>query len=138
MNIKLSMEAKIIQIPKISDRRGNLSFIEWGEILPFRIQRTYWTYDVPGGEKRDGHAFKTQHEFIVALSGAFDVTVIDCNGKKNVFQLNRSYFGLYIPPINWRVVDNFSTNAFGLHLSSSLYDEKDYIRDFDAYIQCKK
>jgi oxalate decarboxylase/phosphoglucose isomerase-like protein (cupin superfamily) len=129
------MQVSIINLPKINDQRGNLSFIENGDLLPFKIKRTYWTYDVPGGEIREGHAYKTQHEFIIALSGAFDVTIIDKNGNKSVFQLNRSYFGLYIPPMHWRVVDNFSTNAFGLHLSSTKYNEDDYIRDFNHYKQ---
>jgi hypothetical protein len=129
------MQVRIINLPKITDERGNLSFIENGDLLPFKIERTFWTYDVPGGEIRDGHAYKTQHEFIVALSGSFDVTIIDKSGIKRVYQLNRSYFGLYIPPKNWRVVDNFSTNAFGLHLSSTFYNEDDYIRDFNQYTQ---
>jgi hypothetical protein len=127
------MSARIIQLPKISDPRGNLSYIQSGEILPFQIKRTFWTYNVPGGEDRDGHAYKIQHEFIVALSGSFDILVIDKHNNKTTYNLNRSYFGLYIPPQTWRVVNNFSTNAFGLHLCSNYYDEKDYMRDFREY-----
>lgn len=126
-------KVSIIQLPKITDQRGNLSFMEFPGHLPFEIERTFWTYNVPGGEERDAHAYKTQHEFIVALSGSFDVVVKDRNGKETLYQLNRSYFGLYLPPLTWRVVNNFSTNAFGLHLSSGNYNEFDYIRDFNVF-----
>ncbi len=131
------LKHKIIQLPKITDKRGNLSFIESPNHVPFEIKRTFWTYNVPGGEERDAHAYKTQHEFIVALSGSFDVIVKDKNGLETKYQLNRSYFGLYLPPLTWRVVNNFSTNAFGLHLSSNIYNEIDYIRDFNSFLLCK-
>lgn len=126
-------KARLIPLPKITDQRGNLSFMEYPSHLPFEIARTFWTYNVPGGEERDAHAYKTQHEFIVALSGSFDVVVKDKNGNETLFQLNRSYFGLYLPPLTWRVVNNFSTNAFGLHLCSGIYNEVDYIRDFSEF-----
>lgn len=126
-------KARVIQLPKISDQRGNLSFIEYPSSLPFEIERSFWTYDVPGGEMRDAHAYKTQHEFIVALSGSFDVVVNEKNGTETLFQLNRSYFGLYLPPFTWRVLKNFSTNAFALHLCSGNFNEMDYIRDFNVF-----
>lgn len=123
---------KIIQLPKISDSRGNLSVIEEFKEIPFKIERTYWIYDVPGGEHRGGHAYKENQEFIVALSGSFDV-VLD-NGKgKQVFSLNRSYNGLYVPKGMWREMENFSTNSLALVLSSTKYDASDYIRDYDEF-----
>lgn len=126
------MEPKIIQLPKIQDSRGNLSFFETPENLPFEIKRTYWIYDVPGGEARGSHAFKEQQEFIIALSGSFDVILND--GKKEYkFQLNRSYYGLYIPKMFWRSLDNFSTNSLALIVSDRFFNEEDYIRDFDKF-----
>ncbi len=123
---------KLIDLPKICDPRGNLSFIQDGTHLPFDIARVYWIYDVPGGKFRDGHAFRTQEEFIVALSGSFDVVLND--GDKVVrHHLCRSYYGLYVPAMTWREIDNFSTNSVALVLSSTLYDEDDYIRDFNTY-----
>lgn len=123
---------KLIDLPKICDPRGNLSFIQDGTHLPFDISRVYWIYDVPGGKFRDGHAFRTQEEFIVALSGSFDVVLKD--GDKVVrHHLCRSYYGLYVPAMTWREIDNFSTNSVALVLSSTLYDEDDYIRDFNTY-----
>ena len=127
------MKPQIITLPKITDQRGNLSFMEFPAHLPFEIERTFWTYNVPGGQERDAHAYKTQHEFIVALSGSFDVTIRDQQGNESSFQLNRSYFGLYLPPLTWRTVNNFSTNAFALHLCSGPYNEIEYIRDFNAF-----
>ncbi len=122
----------IIQLPKILDERGNLSFIEGDNHIPFKIERTYWIYDVPGGEVRGGHAYKTLQEFIVALSGSFDVVLND--GKNDMrFQLNRSYYGLYIPKMYWRHIENFSTNSLALILASAPYDEKEYIRDFNQF-----
>jgi hypothetical protein len=122
--------ASIIQLPKILDARGNLTFIEGGRHLPFEIKRVFWTYDVPGGEIRGGHAYHRQHEVIVALSGSFDVVVKNADGTIERFSLNRSYSGLYLPPQTWRHMENFSTNALGLHLSSHEFDASDYIRDF--------
>ncbi len=122
----------IIQLPKIEDLRGNLSIIEEEMHVPFKIERTYWIYDVPGGQTRGGHAFKKQKEFIVALSGSFDVHVDDGNNKK-VFSLNRSYYGLFIPAGIWRQMENFSTNSLAVILSSTAFDEDDYIRDYNAF-----
>ena len=123
---------KIIQLPKITDPRGNLSIIEQIKQIPFVIKRVHWIYDVPGGLDRGGHAFKETEEFIVALSGSFDV-VIDDGERKQVFSLNRSYFGLYVPKGMWRTMTNFSTNSLALVLSSTEYDEKDYVSDYDEY-----
>lgn len=126
------MTPKIINLPKILDRRGNLSFFEHPQQLPFKIARTYWIYDVPGGEIRGSHAFKEQQEFIVALSGSFDVVLND--GKEEVkFSLNRSYYGLYIPNKYWRRLENFSTNSLALIVSDKLFNPDDYIRDFDQF-----
>ena len=124
----------IIQLPKFLDARGNLSFIEQNNHIPFKIERTYWIYDVPGGEKRGGHAYKNNEELIVALSGSFDVIVNDGKEKKT-FSLNRSYYGLYVPKGTWREMQNFSTNSLALILSSTNYDESDYIRDYDEFMQ---
>lgn len=123
---------KIIELPKFLDARGNLSFIEQENHIPFKIERTYWIYDVPGGEKRGGHAYRNNEELIVALSGSFDVIVDDGNEKKT-FSLNRSYYGLYVPKGTWREMQNFSTNSLALILSSTRYDESDYIRDYDEF-----
>jgi hypothetical protein len=120
---------RIIQLPKFLDPRGNLSFLESNNQVPFEIKRTYLIYDVPGGEKRGGHAFKVQEEFIIALSGSFDVVVEDKAGKTLVFSLNRSYFGLFIPKGIWRHMENFSTNAVCLVASSTFFDSEDYVRD---------
>lgn len=125
-------KVKIIDLPKISDPRGNLSFFESGVHIPFEIKRTYWIYDVPGGEIRGSHAFKESHEFIVALSGSFDVVLND-GAKEIKYSLNRSYFGLYVPNLLWRSLDNFSTNSLALVVSKIPHDEKDYIRNFDDY-----
>lgn len=125
-------DAKIIDLPKICDRRGNLSFIQNQTHVPFDIARVYWIYDVPGGKNRDGHAFRTQHELIVALSGSFDVVLSDGNETKR-FHMARSYYGLYVPAMTWREIDNFSTNSVALVLSSTLYDPQDYINDFDHF-----
>jgi dTDP-4-dehydrorhamnose 3,5-epimerase-like enzyme len=127
---------KIIDLPKIKDPRGNLSFFENSNQIPFDIKRTYWIYDVPGGEIRGSHALKESHEFIVALSGSFDVVLHD--GEKEVkFNLNRSYYGLYVPNLLWRRVENFSTNSLALIVSSIPYNSNDYIRDFDEYKKLK-
>jgi dTDP-4-dehydrorhamnose 3,5-epimerase-like enzyme len=124
----------IINLPKIVDERGNLTFIEEENHIPFKIKRVYWIYDVPGGQKRGGHAFKEQQEFIVALSGSFDV-VIDDGEQKQTFPLNRSYYGLYIPNGLWREMNNFSTNSLALVLSSTEFSEDDYIRDYAAFLK---
>ena len=130
-------EPKIIQLPKFLDERGNLSFVEQENHIPFVIKRTYWIYDVPGGENRGGHAYRKNEEFIVSLSGAFDVILTD--GKKNLsFQLNRSYYGLYVPKGWWREMRNFSTNSFCLILSSTKYDPNDYVRDYDEFLKMKR
>ncbi|SEF98912.1 sugar 3,4-ketoisomerase [Parabacteroides chinchillae] len=125
---------KIISLPKILDRRGNLSFIEAKNHIPFEIKRTYWIYDVPGGEIRGGHAYKENEEFIVALSGSFDV-VLDDGKERKVYSLNRSYYGLYVPKMYWREMENFSTNSLALILSSTDYDQFDYIRDYDEFLK---
>ena len=129
-------DCKIIELPKFLDARGNLSFAEQNNHIPFEIKRTYWIYDVPGGEERGGHAFRLNQEFIVALSGAFDVVVDDGQNKKT-FSLNRSYYGLYVPAGLWREINNFSTNSLALEFGSEHYDEADYIREYDEYLQFK-
>ncbi|MFC6098074.1 FdtA/QdtA family cupin domain-containing protein [Flavobacterium qiangtangense] len=123
---------KIINLPKIVDKRGNLSFFESPRQLPFEIARTYWIYDVPGGETRGSHAFKEQNEFIIALSGSFDIVLHD-GEKEEKFSLNRSYYGLYIPKMFWRRLENFSTNSLALIVSDKHFNEADYIRDFDEF-----
>lgn len=130
-------DAKIIELPRFADPRGNLSFVEQLKHIPFEIKRTYWIYDVPGGESRGGHAFKHNEEFIVALSGAFDV-IVDDGVKKKRFTLNRSYYGLYVPAGLWREMKNFSTNSFALEFGSIHYDVSDYLRDYDEYQKMKK
>lgn len=125
-------EAEIIQLPKIIDQRGNLSFMEENHHIPFDIKRTYWIYDVPGGEVRGGHAYKENQEFIVALSGSFDV-MIDTGIEQKVFSLNRSHYGLYVPQGMWRQMENFSTNSLALVLASTNYDTNDYIYDYNVF-----
>lgn len=124
---------EIVNLPKIEDERGNLSFFESMNQIPFQIKRAYWIYDVPGGYERGGHAFKQQKEFIIALSGSFDVVISD-GSNRQVFSLNRSYYGLYIPNGYWRQMENFSTKCLALVVSSTEYEESDYIRDFDMYL----
>ncbi len=128
---------KIIQLPKITDPRGNLSIIEQNKQITFEIKRVHWVYDVPGGFDRGGHAYFETEEFIVALSGSFDV-VVDDGGEKKTYQLNRSYFGLYVPKGMWRTMTNFSTNSLALVLSSTEYNEKDYISDYEEYKAWRK
>lgn len=128
---------QIIQLPKIVDPRGNLSFFEFPKQLPFAMQRVYWIYDVPGGEIRGAHAFREQNEFIVALSGSFDVVLHD-GVEELKFSLNRSYYGLYVPKMLWRKLENFSTNALALIASDCKYNDQDYIRDFDTFLSYKK
>ena len=125
--------AHIIPLPKFEDPRGNLTFIEQENHIPFQIKRVYWIYDVPGGQIRGGHAFKEQQELIVALSGSFDV-VVDDGKVKQTFSLNRSYFGLYLPAGLWRQMQNFSTNSLALVLSSTHFNADDYIYDYDSFL----
>ena len=128
---------RIIELPKFLDARGNLSFAEQNNHIPFEIKRTYWIYDVPGGEDRGGHAFRENQEVVIALSGAFDVVVDDGENKKT-FTLNRSYYGLYIPKGLWRTMENFSTNSLALEFGSEHYIISDYIRDYDEFLKLKK
>jgi dTDP-4-dehydrorhamnose 3,5-epimerase-like enzyme len=130
------MKSQLINFPKFEDPRGNLSFIEEFKHIPFKIERTYWIYDVPGGEVRGGHAFKEQQEVIVALSGSFDV-LIDDGENKHVFSLNRSYYGLYIPSAHWRQMQNFSSNSLALVLSSTKYTPLDYIYEYTDFLKFK-
>ena len=127
---------QIIELPKYLDVRGNLSVIEELKEVPFKIERVYWIYDVPGGMFRGGHAFREQDELIVALSGSFDVVLNDGSGEQR-FHLARSYYGLYVPRMTWRAIDNFSTNSVALVLSSTEYDPDDYIEDFNEFIKLK-
>jgi dTDP-4-dehydrorhamnose 3,5-epimerase-like enzyme len=133
--LKLS-DIKLVELPKILDERGNLSFIEHPQHLPFEIRRAYWIYDVPGGEKRGGHAYTRLNELILALSGSFDVELDDGRGKKT-YTLNRSYTGLLVPQMIWRSLSNFSTNALCLILASGEYNESDYIREYPDFISAK-
>ena len=128
--------SRVINLPKFADPRGNLSFVEQMNHIPFEIKRTYWIYDVPGGEARGGHAFRKNEEFIVALSGAFDVIVDDGKEKKR-FVLNRSYYGLYIPAGLWRTMENFSTNSLALEFGSIHYDRADYVEDYGQFLKLK-
>lgn len=129
-------KARIIKLPTYLDKRGNLSIVEQMKDIPFEIKRTYWLYDVPGGECRGGHAYKKNQEFIIAVSGSFDV-ILDDGVTKQKFTLNRSQYGLLIPPRYWREMENFSTNSLAMILSSTFYDAQDYIRDYDVFIKLK-
>ncbi|HJH60368.1 MAG TPA: FdtA/QdtA family cupin domain-containing protein [Bacteroidetes bacterium] len=131
MNIN---DVKLIELPKFADPRGNLSFVEQNNHIPFEIHRTYWIYDVPGGESRGGHAYKKNMEFVIALSGSFDVILNDGVAEKRI-SLNRSYYGLLIPKMIWRKMENFSTNSLALVLSSTNYDVDDYIHNYDEFIK---
>lgn len=130
-------QPRIIELPKFLDARGNLSFAQNNTHIPFEIKRTYWLYDVPGGENRGGHAYRNTEEFVIALSGSFDV-IVDNGNEKQVFHLNRSYYGLYIPKGMWRVMENFSTNSLALEFASTQYDREDYIHDYEAFLKLKK
>lgn len=130
-------DAKIINLPKVLDKRGNLSIIEENQNIPFKIKRTYWIYDVPGGVIRGGHAYKNNREFIVALSGSFDVT-LDDGIEKKTFSLNRSYYGLYVPKGLWRQMSNFSTNSLALVAASTYFNPDDYIYDYDLFKELNK
>ena len=131
------METRIIELPKFLDARGNLSFAQNNTHIPFEIKRTYWVYDVPGGESRGGHAYRETEEFVIALSGSFDV-IVDDGTEKKVFHLNRSYYGLYIPKGVWREMNNFSTNSLALEFASTKYNSNDYIRDYNEFLKMKK
>ncbi len=135
-NGKIKKEIHLIELPKINDPRGNLTFIESGTHVPFEVKRNYWIYDVPSGMWRDGHAFKEQEEFIVSLSGSFDVVVND-GKQQQTFHLARPQIGLYVPSMVWRHIDNFSTNSVALVLSSTQYDPEDYIEDFELFKKLK-
>lgn len=124
---------KIIEFPKVQDPRGNLTFLQAPNQIPFPISRVFWTYDVPSGEVRGGHAYYKQEEVIVALSGSFDVVLINIDGSTVTVSLNRSNYGLYLPPKTWRHMQNFSTNSLSLHISSRAFDSDDYIRDLDHF-----
>ncbi len=130
------MLPELINLPKFLDLRGNLSFIEEETHLPFKIRRVYWIYDVPGGEHRGGHAFRETEELIVALSGSFDVVLHD-GEKEQRFPLNRSYFGVFVPRMFWRMLENFSTNSLALIIASTDFNEADYIRNFEEFKHLK-
>lgn len=134
MNIN---DVKLIELPRFIDPRGSLSFVQESDQIPFCIRRTYWIYDVPGGENRGGHAFKSTEEFIIALSGGFDVVVSD-GVERKVFTLNRSYYGLYIPKGLWRDITNFSTNSLALEFASTQYDRSDYVEEYNEFVNMKK
>ena len=127
-----SPKPSLIDLPRFLDLRGNLSFIEEGSHVPFEIKRVYWIYDVPGGEHRGGHAFKQTDELIVALSGSFDLNVHDGTTEYK-YSLNRSYYGVIVPRMIWRMIDNFSTNSLALIIASTDYSESDYIRNFEEF-----
>ena len=129
----LLSDVHLIHLPKILDERGNLSFLEENKHIPFEIKRSYWIYDVPGGEQRGGHAYRATQEFIVALSGSFDV-LLDDGHRKQLFSLNRSYYGLYIPNGIWRSMENFSTNSLAFIVASTAYSEQDYQRDYAQFL----
>ncbi|MGA9997620.1 MAG: FdtA/QdtA family cupin domain-containing protein [Pyrinomonadaceae bacterium] len=124
---------RICHLPKVNDERGNLTFIESGRHVPFEVKRIFYLYDVPGGATRAGHALKSCHQFLIATSGSFDVSVDD-GSNKQTFQLNRSYYGLYIPPLIWREISNFSSNSICLVLASEFFSEEDYFRDYSAFV----
>jgi len=128
-------DCRIIELPKISDPRGNLTFIEGMRHIPFEIRRVYYLYDVPGGADRGGHAHRTLHQLMIAMSGSFDVTVDDGRNKKT-FHLSRSYLGLYICPMIWRHLDNFSSGSVSMVLASNIYEASDYFRDYDEFMLC--
>ena len=127
-------ECRLVDLPKIHDPRGNLTFVEAGRHIPFEIKRVYYLYDVPGGAHRAGHAHKTLYQFLIAMSGSFDIALDDGCDKKE-FHLNRSYFGLYLPPMVWRDMDGFSSGSVCVVLASDFFDEGDYIRDYEEFIR---
>ena len=134
MNIK---GCKVIELPKIADPRGNLTFVESGRHIPFEIRRIFYLYDVPGGETRAGHALKKCHQFIIALSGSFDL-ILDDGTRKERYHLNRSYYGLYVPPLIWREIENFSTNSVCMVIASEFYNEEDYLREYPEFIKAAR
>ena len=134
--MKILRECKILELPRISDPRGNLTFIEANRHVPFAIQRVYYLYDVPGGAERGGHAHKELHQFIVAMSGSFDIVLNDGRESKTI-HLNRSYMGLYIRPMVWRELVNFSSGSVCMVLASLPFDERDYFRDYEEYISSR-
>lgn len=127
-------ECRIVELPKISDPRGNLTFVEGGNHIPFDIKRVYYLYDVPGGASRAAHGHKKLHQLIIAMSGSFDIKLDDGKNTK-IFHLNRSYYGLYVPPMMWRDLDNFSSGSVCMVLASEFYDEQDYFRDYSEFIR---
>ncbi len=129
------MTYKFIELSKITDPRGNLTFLQFPQHIPFKIERTFWTYDVPGGETRGGHAYKNQEEVIIALSGSFDLIITDENGLQERFHMKSPNQGIFLPPNTWRHMENFSTNSFSLHLSNMRYLESDYIRNINEYLE---
>lgn len=131
-------DCHVIELPKIADLRGNLTFVQEFHNVPFKIARTYWIYDVPGGEVRGGHAYKNLEEVIIALSGSFDVAVDDASGTEHVYHLNRSYKGLYVPKMTWRQLRHFSTNSVAFILASLPYSENDYIYDYNEFIKFRR
>lgn len=126
---------KLISLPKIPDERGNLTFVEGNNHIPFAIQRVYYLYDVPRGISRGGHAHKALHQLVIAMSGSFDIALDDGRGQTKKFQLNRSYYGLYICPMMWRELDNFSSGAVCMVLASAPYEEEDYYRDYNHFVK---
>ena len=130
-------DCRLIELPKISDPRGNLSFAEGGRHVPFDIRRVYYLYDVPGGADRGSHAHRNLHQFIIAMSGSFDV-LLDDGMEQRRFQLNRSYYGLYVCPMTWRYLDNFSSGAVCMVLASDYFDESDYCRNYDEFLAAAK
>jgi len=126
-------DPRLIDLPRINDRRGNLTFIEGGRHLPFEVKRVFYLYDVPGGESRAGHALKRCHQFVIAASGSFDV-ILDDGLQKERYHLNRSYYGLHISPLTWREIDNFSSGSVCLVLASEFFDEEDYYRDYAVFL----
>jgi hypothetical protein len=127
------MSVRLIDFPKTKDPRGNLTFLQYPTQIPFEIKRVFWIYNVPGGETRGGHAYKQQKEVIIALSGSFDIVITNLDGSNEKYSLNRSYYGLYLPPKTWRHIENFSTNSLALHISSDAFSQYDYIRDFEEF-----
>ena len=134
MTIKTLDQCQLLELPKISDPRGNLTFVEAGRHIPFAIQRVYYLYDVPGGAERGGHAHRGLHQLIIAMSGSFDIHLDDGKNKKTI-HLNRSYNGLYVCPMIWREMDNFSSGAVCMVLASNFYDESDYYRDYNDFLK---
>lgn len=129
-------DCRIIELPKISNPQGNLTFVESNNHIPFDINRVYYVYDVPGGAERGGHAHKELHQLIIAMSGSFDIT-LDDGKNKNKFHLARSYYGLYVCPMIWREIDNFSSNSVLMVLASNKYYEEDYYRDYDDFMRAR-